>query len=244
MAAKKQEEEFSKPQPVPAIEGPTVENANVKPCPIEMKKRKRRKKNPITEGKSAPHSEVKPYNLRDRKQIDYKEKDRQKINLLEETKKIDDRKSLIEDEEKKYFSHLKEYWETRSYQTIELDPKLVGRFSNQTREARWHDECVVIYTDAACTGNGTKECKAAYAIYLNNESPYNRQKCIENKNKYLSSGILTNNREEIIGVIKALTLSKQYNLNKVEIHTDSKWIVDYFRLFRSLRLRELSLIHI
>ena len=141
-------------------------------------------------------------------------------------------KSQISEEEKKYLSHLKEYWEMRSYQTIELDLKLVGHFSNQTREARWHDERVVIYMDAACSGNGTEDCKAAYAIFLNNESPYNQQKCIEDKKQYLSSDILTNNQAEIIGVIEALKLAKQYNLNKVEIRMDSKWIVDYFRLFR------------
>jgi len=75
-----------------------------------------------------------------------------------------DETSSISKEEKDYLSHLKEYWETRSYNTIELDPKLVGRFSNQTKEARWHDDRVVIYTDAACLGNGTDDCKAAYAI--------------------------------------------------------------------------------
>ena len=113
MAAKKQEEEFSKPQPAPNIEGPTVENADIKPRPIEMKKRKRRKKTPTIEEKSVPHSEKKPYNLRDRKQMDYKEKDRRRINLLEETKKIEIRKSQIKDEEKLSLIHISE--PTRPY---------------------------------------------------------------------------------------------------------------------------------
>jgi len=49
-----------------------------------------------------------------------------------------------------------------------------------------------------------------------------------------------NNRAEIIAIIEALKLAKQYNFSKIEIKTDSKWVVDYFRLFRKLRLQEMQ----
>ena len=123
---------------------------------------------------------------------------------------------------------------------MELDERDVGRFSNQTQDARWHDHKIVIYTDAACAENGKDDCKAAYAIYLNNKSNYNRQACIKNPKDYLTTGILTNNRAEIIARIEALKLAKQYNFSKIEIRTDSKWVVDYFRLFRKLRLQEVQ----
>jgi len=90
-------------------------------------------------------------------------------------------------------THLKEYWETWNYKTIELNERDVGRFLNQTQDARWHEDKIVIYTDAACAGNGKEDCKAAYAIFLNDKSSYNRQDCIKNPEDYLI-GILTNNR--------------------------------------------------
>jgi len=85
-----------------------------------------------------------------------------------------------------------------------------------------------------------RRLQSSLRIYLNEKSNYNYQACIKNPKDYLSTSILTNNRAEIIAIIEALKQAKQYNFSKIEIRTDSQWVVDYFRLFGKLRLLELQ----
>ena len=164
------------------------------------------------------------YKLRpQKKNINYKEKDL-RCNEVVADAEVETKKKKVKyvpQKDEIFLTYLKEYWETREYKTIELNERDVGRFSNQTQDARWHDDKIVIYTDAACAGNGEEDCKAAYAIYLNDKSNYNKQACIKNLKDYLTTGILTNNRAEIIAIIETLKLAKL----KLGLIVSGWWII-------------------
>jgi len=104
MAAKRQEENLSKPIPAPPTEDPTAANTDVKLQPIELRRRrgrKRRERNPNKNSDTKPDVELKdnrPYNLRKRAKIDYKEKDRHQINQIEITNKNDETSPTAKEE--------------------------------------------------------------------------------------------------------------------------------------------------
>ena len=140
MVAKQQEEKLSNSPPASSVEESAIANDDVKQQQKDFKhKRGRKTREQLQAEKSNTQiKDQKPYNLREKAKIEYKEKDCRRINQIEAVDKKIEGKMPVSKEEEVYLSHLKEYWETRSYETIELDPKLVGRFSNQTKEARWH----------------------------------------------------------------------------------------------------------
>ncbi len=74
---------------------------------------------------------------------------------------------------------------------------------------------IIVYTDGACSRNGTKHATAGYGIYFAENHPLN--KCVR-----LTTGKLTNNVAELTAVIEAIKLiSADYK--KIGIYTDSKY---------------------
>ena len=73
---------------------------------------------------------------------------------------------------------------------------------------------IIVYTDGACSRNGTKHAVAGYGIYFSENNPLNQ--CVR-----LTTGKLTNNVAELTAVIEAIKLVSEYN--KIGIYTDSKY---------------------
>jgi ribonuclease HI len=74
---------------------------------------------------------------------------------------------------------------------------------------------IIVYTDGACSRNGTKHATAGYGIYVSENNPLN---C----SVRLTNGKLTNNVAEITAVIEAIKMvANKYK--KIGIYTDSKY---------------------
>ena len=99
--------------------------------------------------------------------------------------------------------------------TYESDSSLitVGSFRQTS------DGFVVVYTDGSCVGNGRRNPQAGVGIFLGPESTLNISR------KLPSTYEQTNNNAEIVAVTIALHLCKQNYQNKVEIRTDSKFLL-------------------
>jgi ribonuclease HI len=75
---------------------------------------------------------------------------------------------------------------------------------------------IVVYTDGACSKNGSKNATAGYGIYFSEGNP-------KNVSKRLTSGKLTNNVAELTAVIEAIKLVSDSYGKKIGIYTDSKY---------------------
>jgi ribonuclease HI len=85
--------------------------------------------------------------------------------------------------------------------------------SDQPTEENVYD--IIVYTDGACSRNGTKNATAGYGIYFSENNPLN---C----SVRLITGKLTNNVAELTAVIEAIKLvANRYT--KIGIYTDSKY---------------------
>ena len=74
---------------------------------------------------------------------------------------------------------------------------------------------IIVYTDGACSRNGTKNATAGYGIYFSENNPLN---C----SVRLTTGKLTNNVAELTAVIEAIKMvANKYK--KIGIYTDSKY---------------------
>tara|TARA_A100001011_G_scaffold391447_1_gene476943 strand:- start:84 stop:782 length:699 start_codon:yes stop_codon:yes gene_type:complete len=57
---------------------------------------------------------------------------------------------------------------------------------------------IVVYTDGACSNNGKPDARAGYGVYFGPEDPRNASEPF--------AGIQTNNRAELLAIVKALTI--------------------------------------
>lgn len=73
---------------------------------------------------------------------------------------------------------------------------------------------IIVYTDGACSRNGTKQASAGYGIYVSENNPLNQ--CVR-----LTTGKLTNNVAELTAVIEAIKSVATYK--KICIYTDSNY---------------------
>jgi ribonuclease HI len=74
---------------------------------------------------------------------------------------------------------------------------------------------IIVYTDGACSRNGTKNATAGYGIYFSENNPLN---C----SVRLTTGKLTNNVAELTAVIEAIKMvANKYT--KIGIYTDSNY---------------------
>lgn len=77
----------------------------------------------------------------------------------------------------------------------------------------------VVYTDGSCLSNGNSDAKAAIGVYFGPQSPYNITRPLPKG--YSPS----NNTAEIVASIEAIKLCRQQSKLRVEIRTDSKFLV-------------------
>jgi ribonuclease HI len=75
---------------------------------------------------------------------------------------------------------------------------------------------IIVYTDGACSKNGTKHAIAGYGIY------FGENDC-RNRSVRLITGRFTNNVAELTAVIEAIKLIPEYYGKKIAIYTDSKY---------------------
>ena len=78
------------------------------------------------------------------------------------------------------------------------------------------DEEVVVYTDGACSANGTKEAKAGSGVWFGAGDP-------RNISKRLPGNPQTNQRAELYAVLLALRAIPKGN--RVSVHTDSNYVI-------------------
>lgn len=80
-----------------------------------------------------------------------------------------------------------------------------------------NDEYLVVYTDGSCKNNGYNKEIGGIGVFFGDNDSRNVSQKIE--------GNITNNRAEMMAVIKALEICYQDNIKKVEIRSDSNYIV-------------------
>ena len=72
-----------------------------------------------------------------------------------------------------------------------------------------------IYTDGSCLFNGTKRARAGFGVYFGPGDSRNISSRLENQDQ-------TNNRAELMAIIKALEIIQDHQ-GRVEIHSDSQY---------------------
>ena len=78
---------------------------------------------------------------------------------------------------------------------------------------------ITVYTDGACSNNGKPDARAGYGIWFGKNDPRN---CSESFN-----GLQTNNRAELLAIVKALTILRN-NIEKgdiINIFSDSSYAI-------------------
>jgi ribonuclease HI len=80
----------------------------------------------------------------------------------------------------------------------------------------------IVYVDGACqdNGGGLDLAKGGYGIYWGPDHPHNTAASLP-----LDGTPHTNNRAELYAAIKAIQLSKQYNIDTLTIRTDSQYVI-------------------
>jgi len=134
----------------------------------------------------------------------------------------------------KIYQQLEEFWEKKKYATERIDHKKPICFTREEREYMLNGDSIVMYTDASCTGNGEDDVKAGIAVFFTERSMYNLSVKILDSAEYLFTTKLTNNKAEIIAIIKVLEIADYYKMTNIEIRTDSSLVVSYFESYRSL----------
>lgn len=77
---------------------------------------------------------------------------------------------------------------------------------------------IVVYTDGACSSNGTNKARAGLGVYFGEDHPLNVSEPV--------SGRATNNCGEIQATTKAIQLARSMGIDKLAIKTDSKFVID------------------
>ena len=75
---------------------------------------------------------------------------------------------------------------------------------------------IIVYTDGACSRNGSKNALAGYGIYFGEGDP-------RNVSKRLTTGKFTNNVAELTAVVEAIKLLSGSYDKKIGIYTDSTY---------------------
>jgi len=75
---------------------------------------------------------------------------------------------------------------------------------------------IIVYTDGACSKNGSKHAVAGYGIFFGEGNP-------KNVSKRITSGKITNNVAELTAVVEAIKLLSDSYDKKIGIYTDSKY---------------------
>jgi len=78
---------------------------------------------------------------------------------------------------------------------------------------------IVVYTDGACSNNGKPDARAGYGVWFGKDDPRNTSESF--------NGIQTNNRAELLAIVKALTILREdiENGTTVNIYSDSSYSI-------------------
>ncbi|KHJ49347.1 ribonuclease HI [Trichuris suis] len=76
----------------------------------------------------------------------------------------------------------------------------------------------VCYTDGACVANGRRKAKAGFGVYWGANDPRNVSERL--------AGLQTNNRAEIEACCRAIEQAKLSGIQKLEIRTDSRYVIN------------------
>lgn len=99
----------------------------------------------------------------------------------------------------------------------------VNRFCDRGQKKNYNnfiltdDEYVVVYTDGACSNNGKYGAKAGIGVWFNTDHELNVAEPVR--------GYATNNNAEIQAATKAITLAYVAGVKKLDIHTDSQFMI-------------------
>ncbi|KAG8722807.1 hypothetical protein FRC08_007755 [Ceratobasidium sp. 394] len=78
------------------------------------------------------------------------------------------------------------------------------------------EDKIEVWTDGSCLANGKDNPRAAYGVYFGDGDPRNDAGRVP--------GVQTNNRGEILGVIRALEIIDE-NVSELTVYTDSQYII-------------------
>ena len=76
---------------------------------------------------------------------------------------------------------------------------------------------VLVYTDGACSYNGTPMAKAGIGVWWGDDNPLNVSEPISGRKH-------TNQAAEIQAALRAVQIAKKYNVRKLAINTDSQYV--------------------
>ena len=151
---------------------------------------------------------------------------------------VDDVAVLMTDEEEQTYDQLEKYWSRKSYSSKRIDHLSPVISTREECEYMLLEESIVVYTDDSCTKNGEDDARAGIAVFFQERSKYNFSGEILNPSQYLLNVRLTDNKVEIIAVIKALGIAHQYRMSNVEVRTDCSFVVSYVESYRELWLSQ------
>jgi len=90
------------------------------------------------------------------------------------------------------------------------------------------ENTTTIYTDGACSHNGTSKAKMGIGVYFSKKNKIS----IPNVSSYLMINNPTNNRAELSAIKEALVLCKEKNISdKIMIYTDSEYSIKSITLW-------------
>lgn len=75
---------------------------------------------------------------------------------------------------------------------------------------------LIIYTDGACSGNGTKHAKAGIGVYVSDTNTLSER----------LKGLQTNQRAELYAILRALQINKLSDYTAINIYTDSMYSIN------------------
>ena len=98
-----------------------------------------------------------------------------------------------------------------------MDKFIIRKNNNPNSEK--HLQPIHVYTDGACTNNGKPDAKAGFGVYFKENDPRNLSETF--------TGPQTNNRAELLAIIRALTILRESIENKRQIivHSDSSYSI-------------------
>ena len=78
-----------------------------------------------------------------------------------------------------------------------------------------------VYIDGSCVGNGSNGAKAGKGLFWGDNHPWN----ISNALAQEDGEVLTNNKGELRAAIRAVEITREHNVGRLEINSDSKYVV-------------------
>jgi ribonuclease HI len=153
-------------------------------------------------------------------------------NVMEvkSNEKIEDipAENTLKNKSEEEIMRLTDYWKNYRYVTLTKVENIPA--SRIGKDIHWNG-LDVVFCDGSCVGNGTEQARCGIGIYFGKNNPKNLSQEIKNLEKK------SNNTAEISAVIKSLKIFKEMKKRKIEVRTDSNFLVKYFEEYRKLWLQ-------